>query len=134
MLNQVCMRSVAAALMAAVSVLALAGCGDEQQPPAAQNTPTNAMPFTIQTEPLTAGAGEHLLVLNVEGMTCDGCADAINSTVAKLPGVKNVSSNPQQLKAWVVVADGSTTDPAAVASQINALADGKLYKATPAGN
>ena len=72
MLNQVCMRSVAAALMAAVSVLALAGCGDEQQPPAAQNTPASAMPFTIQTEPLTAGAGEHLLVLNVEGMTCDG--------------------------------------------------------------
>lgn len=133
MLIVACVGRIGLGLFIACACLALLGCGDDTAP-TANDTPKVPPIITAggqpQTDPLTAGEGTHLVVLDVEGMTCNACVRAINETVSKLPGVKNVSSNATDLKAWVVIEDGSATDAAAVATEISALGSGKLYKAS----
>jgi copper chaperone CopZ len=58
------------------------------------------------SQALTARAGERIVTLEVGGMTCSGCAGKVQSEIALLDGVSNVSVRLDQARAYVVCEPG----------------------------
>lgn len=54
------------------------------------------------TRALATRSGEKIVTLEVGGMTCSGCAGAVKSQVASLPGVSAVDVRLEQDRAYVV--------------------------------
>ena len=82
----------------------------------------SGQPKTDATEPQDAEAaiGAELVevVLNVEGMTCDGCENAINAGVESLEGIAEVESSHEE--AWTKVKfDKSVTSLEEVSEKIS---------------
>ncbi len=52
--------------------------------------------------PLAARSGERIVTLEVDGMTCAGCASTIEARLAAVPGVSTVAVRHAQRRAYVV--------------------------------
>jgi copper chaperone len=70
-------------------------------------------------------AGPTEVVLDVQGMTCGNCEQAIRTEVSRIDGVSNVRASHKEGKVWVTYEPGKVT-PDALASAINRLG----YKAS----
>lgn len=97
---------------------------EEQAAPPQINTESATAPAEVQ---LTAGPGQHLVTLNVEGMTCGGCAQAITAKLGKTPGVHQVRVSHTEKTAIAIVDDAGPSD-AVLAEVITGLG----YTAQPA--
>ena len=62
---------------------------------------------------LAARADQKVVTLEVGGMTCSGCASAVQSKLTALPGVANAAVRYRQNRAYVVC-DRSVADSALV--------------------
>ena len=110
-MSPTCIARPAVALVALACLLALAGCGEDADPNA--KTPQEVTP----TQTLT---------FDVEGMTCQGCVNKIESSVAQLPGVASVEVSLDEKRA--TVACDETCTPDAVVAAV----EGAGYQAKPA--
>lgn len=72
----------------------------------------------VSSAPTAVPAGAETLALKVSGMTCEACAEAIEKSVAKVPGVRSVSIDFSGGQA-TVVSDGKT-EPGAVIRAVKA--------------
>jgi copper chaperone CopZ/uncharacterized membrane protein YidH (DUF202 family) len=73
--------------------------------------------FTPKTETTMDPANRTELTLQVEGMTCTGCENAIQNRVAELPGVESVTAD-HMAATTVVVYDKTKTSREAIAQTI----------------
>jgi len=64
---------------------------------------------------LAARAGERIVTLDVAGMSCSGCASAVQSSIAGVAGVSTVAVRFPQRRAYVVC-DRAVADTALVAA------------------
>ena len=79
----------------------------------------NSQPKTDASEPQAAPAEAEWVevVLNVEGMTCDGCENAIKAGVESLDGIAQVESSHEE--AWTKVKyDASVTSVEEISGKI----------------
>ncbi len=74
----------------------------DQQETDAQAIDSDGLEFDPQTETL--------LVFNVSGMTCDGCAMAIENKIRTVAGVRNCLASFEEGEAQVVVSDPEAAD------------------------
>lgn len=126
------------ALLFTLAIVALLtpGCDDASSSATASNAQADKpQVMTItggkpKTEPLTATADTRLIVVDVEGMTCQGCAWTIAEAAKKIPGAVDASASFEQNKAWLLVGHDSDTNAQQLAETINALADGQMFTAT----
>lgn len=71
---------------------------------------------------------EETLVLNIEGMTCDGCADTVRRYLKQLDGVRDAAIDWQAGQGEVVFDPGKTDE----AQILNSRAFRRQYRARPA--
>lgn len=101
-MNHIATHTLTTWLAAAVLILAtgLPGCEDSPSTPAGK------------TQSVT---------LPVQGMHCDGCAQAITAKLGKLPGVVNCSASFENKQAVVELAANATTTQADLIKAIEAM-------------
>jgi copper chaperone CopZ len=76
------------------------------------STMTLALCFSLATFAATETKGQ--LNFAVEGMTCGGCENSIESKVSKVPGVASAKADHKAKSLVVEAAPGATVDPEAV--------------------
>ena len=64
---------------------------------------------------LAARSDQRIVTLEVGGMTCSGCASAVEAKLAEIPGVATVAVRLQQRRAYVVC-DRAVADTSLVAA------------------
>ncbi len=99
-------RTIGTAAWPLVAVATLVGCRDAEPPDPTPPEPQVILKSTTMSDapdvPLSAGDGETLTVLEVDGMTCDGCRGSVHQVLADAPGVTRASVSLDQKRAWVV--------------------------------
>lgn len=70
---------------------------------------------SLPRQALVARADQRIVTLEVGGMTCSGCASAVRSSLAGIPGVATAEVRLQQRRAYVVC-DPAVADTALVAA------------------
>jgi copper chaperone CopZ len=70
---------------------------------------------SLPRQALVARADQRIVTLEVGGMTCNGCASAVQSSLAAIPGVATAEVRLQQRRAYVVC-DPAVADTALVAA------------------
>ena len=108
------MRQIVPILLVAAMVLLIAGCGSD-----AESKPAAGAPSAAAVSP--PNPDDPTVVFAVEGMTCQGCVDAISSTVAQIPGVTGVSVSLDEKRATVSCSQPNEQTRAAIASAIDNL-------------
>lgn len=78
---------------------------------------------------LAARAGDRIVTLEVEGMTCSGCAAAVRASLADVPGVSTVAVRLQQDRAYVVC--GREVPDTALVAAVHRAGPGFLAAVTP---
>jgi len=97
------MRSFIPSLFLAATLATACDGGPAEAPPAAE---------------LAAAAST--VTMDVQGMTCGGCEQAITTALLQLPGVTEAGADHQTGTAWAKV-DAGGTDPASIASTVTEL-------------
>lgn len=134
-MNNTPLRLSTLTLLLITAAIFIPGC-DEQtasSPAPLTATPTKAPIITggqPKTQPLVATDDTRLLVVDVEGMTCNGCAWTIAEAAKKLPGAVDASASFEAHKAWLLIGKDSDLDTQKLIETINALADGQMFTAT----
>ncbi len=129
-------KAIVGCLSSALFLMGGVGCEDQipaeagisqtsEVAEATPNTKTNAKRRVdtgaeIANEPLQASAGQTVFEFAVQGMTCAGCANSINTETAALAGVTKVRISLVQNKAWVAVSADSLAAKSATADEIAA--------------
>jgi copper chaperone CopZ len=90
------------------AVLMLGACGSNDSKKDAKTSPEST---TISMKDMVE------VVINVEGMTCEGCENAVKKSIASLDGVGEVSASHTDCNA-VVKYDASKTTPEAIEEKI----------------
>ncbi len=83
------MKSTPIFVLAALALLFFSACGTAEQ-----------------QEKAEAVVATKVLALDVEGMTCGGCEEAIKTTLKKFDGVQAVEANFEKGRAEVTVQEG----------------------------
>jgi copper chaperone CopZ len=70
---------------------------------------------TLPRHAIAARAGQRVVTLEVGGMTCSGCASAVQASIDQVPGVETVMVRLQQGRAYIVC-DRGVADTTLVAA------------------
>lgn len=110
-------------ILSLVAMFSLAACGtiSEKEP---------VVTHVKQEGPV----GESVAKLHIEGMMCEiGCASKVKKELLELPGVSSVEidfSDDREVDFAIVEFTSGHTDAKALYSQVNKIADGRLYGVT----